>query len=102
MKKIILTLFVGGLILTSCKKDLTCDCTITHSTTVSSGGSSSTNTTSTTSKEEYKEVNKRAFMSEYPDYCKSYTDTDVSTGTNAFGEPETTTYVDTYDCKLAK
>lgn len=101
MKKIILTLFVGGLVLTSCKKDLTCECTVTTTETSSGGGESESSTGTYTTKNEIKEVNKRAFMRQYPEYCKSYTDTETSTEV-FMGETYTVTTTDAYDCKLAK
>ena len=101
MKKIILTLFVGGLALTSCKKDLTCECTVTKTETTSFGGNSDSSTDTYTTKSEIKEINKRAYMKQYPDYCKSYTETKNNTEV-INGESYASTFTDTYDCKLAK
>lgn len=101
MKKIILTLFVGGLVLTSCKKDFTCECTVTS--TSSQEGSDAY---IYTSKSTIKETNKKAVNSQ--GFCISSVET--STGEQYVGmdpitfEPkyETVTNTTSSDCKLSK
>jgi len=99
MKKIVLTLFVGGLVLTSCKKDFTCECGVTNTYTVSGGGESMSSTGTATTKTEYKGVTKKAVNNSMA--CASYTDTWTESEV-IDGVTITDTDVTTYDCKLAK
>jgi hypothetical protein len=99
MKKIILTLFVGGLVLTSCKKDLTCECTVTDTFTVAGGGGSFSGTSTGTQKTEFKGVTKKAVNNSMS--CASYTDTWTESEVED-GVTYTQTNSTNYDCKLAK
>lgn len=101
MKKIYLTLFIGGLVLTSCKKDYSCDCTITETSSQEGSDPYIYNTKST-----IKETNKKAIQNQ--GFCMSTVET--NTGEQYVGmnpvtfEPmyETVTTTTTSDCKLSK
>lgn len=100
MKKIILTLFVGGLVLTSCKKDFTCECSVTETSTLE-GSSAYTYTTKTTAKD----TNKKAIKNQ--GFCVSSVDSYTSekyVGIGPDGTPtfKTVTETTTSDCKFSK
>jgi hypothetical protein len=99
MKRIILTLFVGGLVLTSCKKDLTCECAVTNTYIISGGGESLSNTSNANQKTEFKGVTKKAVNNSMScaSYTTTYTESEVVGGVTI-----TDSDVTTYDCKLAK
>jgi hypothetical protein len=71
MKKVLLVAFVAGLAMTSCKKEWTCECTVTLYT---NGASTSTTVSGKTDKMSKKDAK---------DKCKSSTTGDTQNGTKS-------------------
>ncbi len=93
MKKIILTVFVAGLALTSCKKDRTCTCTITQVSSTDNGVTQPVSTGSETNVMKYTKVTKKGAG------CVGGERTETSTETRG-GTTHTMVDVSKADCKL--
>ena len=102
MKKMYFPIFIGLLIFTSCKKDYTCDCTVTESDT-KDGSVTNTYTMTTT----MKDASKKAIQNN--GFCISSEDVHVDNHAYLGYDPNTfesiygtVTYTTKTDCKLSK
>jgi len=92
MKKILILAVVAGAVATSCRKELTCECSVTSTFTPASGGAATT--TNYTTKYTKDKQKKKEFR--YSQQCYDFTDTQTTTTPTISAG----TSVDHYKCEV--